>query len=248
MSKPLVSVITTVYNCEEFIEESLESIFSQTFKDFEFIVFNDASTDNTWEIIERCFRNYDGDYVIIDSDKDTNLGCPRGRQVAMSRAKGKYYAIHDGDDNSYSNRLEREVEFLEDNPEIFCVGSWADSINGDGSHREVMNFPPDNHNSFIDSLFQGNNTFLDPTAMMRADIFHKLGGYDNKWNLIPDMHLWTKAVFEHCYITSLQESLVAHRKHSGSVMMSSLREVIMQHRFMHKLLLEGVKKEGFYRY
>ncbi len=247
MSKPLVSIITTVYNNELYIEESLRSIFNQTFKDFEFIVFNDCSTDKTWEIIEKTFGEFDGDYTIIDSNRGKNIGCAKGRAEAISVARGKYLAIHDGDDISYQHRLEKEVEFLEAHLDVFCVGSWADSVNSYGGHIKVMDFPKEEHDDFVRDIFEGNNTMLDPTTLFKKAVFDELGGYNFEWRLIPDLNLWVRAIMAGYYFANIQESLVAHRKHGGSVMTRNLRAVIYQHKLMDKVMLSEHKKEVFFR-
>lgn len=247
MSKPLVSVITTVYNCEKYIEESLMSIFGQTFKDFEFIVFNDASIDNTMEIIEKTFCDFDGDYIIINSDKEKNSGCAVGRNIAIDRARGKYLAIHDGDDISYSNRLEKEVGLIEACSDLFCVGSWCDSINADGTHRGVFDYPKEDHNDFVKDIFSGDNTMIDPSTLFRRDGFYRLGGYDSGWNFVPDLHFWIKALIGGYYFSNIQESLIAHRRHSESVMLQNYRSVVFQHNLLNRTLLSKYKKEVFFR-
>lgn len=248
MSIPLVSVITSVYNNAEFIEESLRSIFDQTFKDFEFIVFNDCSTDNTWEVIEKTFRDFDGDYTIINSNKKRNIGCGSGRNVAIDNARGKYLAIHDGDDISYSNRLEREVKLIEARPDLFCVGSWCDEINADGSFRRLRDFAKEDHDDFVRDIFDNSdNTMIDPSSLFSRDSFYKLGGYDSEWYLVPDLHFWVKAILEGYYFYNIQEPLVAHRKHGGGVMDQNFRHVIFQHRLLNKKILSKHKKEVFFR-
>ena len=141
MSVPLVSVIMTVYNCEKYIEESLDSIFNQTFKDFEVIVYTDACTDKTQEIVGKYFDNYKNFNPLIYGRRDGPIGCFKGRMEAITRSKGKYIAIQDGDDISFKDRLEEEVNFLEKNNDIFCVGSWANKIDENGEDTGTKEYP-----------------------------------------------------------------------------------------------------------
>ena len=123
MSIPLVSVIITAYNCEKFLEESLNSIFYQTFKDFEIIFYEDASTDKTWQVALDLFKNSKSDFIgarLIHSG-DKNVGCGEGRNRAIKEARGKYIAIQDADDISFQHRLEKEVDYLEEHDDVFCV-------------------------------------------------------------------------------------------------------------------------------
>lgn len=244
MSIPLVSVVMTVYNCEKYIEESLNSIFNQTFRDYEIVVYDDASTDKTWDISKDVIKGHIPHFVFGGKE---NVGCGEGRNRAISRARGKYIAIQDGDDISYTDRLEKEVEFIESNSDIFCVGSWSDLIDAEGKHIEDMNFPPEDHNDFITDIFNMKNTIIDPSSLFRRDTFNELGGYDPKWNLIPDLYLWTMGILGGCQFANVPEKLVAHRKHDGSVMAKYFMETWQQHKLLHKTLLAGHKKEVFLR-
>jgi len=245
MSDPLVSVVTSVYNCEKFIEESMRSIFDQTFTDFEFIIFNDCSTDKTWEIMERVALDFNGDITIINSQDDHNIGCGPGRDIGIKRARGKYIATQDGDDISYKHRLEREADFMEAHPDIFCVSSWADNIYEDGSFMKLMNDVKECHDDIIDDFYKMMNNIADPTSFFRKDIFNKLGGYGADWSLIPDCYLWIKAILDGQRFAGIQEQLVAHRKNYGGVICNHLRQVVLQHRMLHKMTLAKHKKEVF---
>jgi len=247
MSTPLVSVITTVRNCEKFIEESLRSIFNQSFDDFEFIVFNDSSTDNTWEVIERTFSDFNGSSTIVNRVVGKKIGCGPGRNVAIKNARGKYIAIQDGDDISYGNRLKKEVEFIESHPDLFCVGSWSDLIDKNGKKIGVLKYPKEDHNDFVRDIFARNNTLVDPSSLFRRDVFNELGGYEAEWNLVPDLNLWVKAITAGYYFSNIPEPLIAHRKHAGSVMNRYHRAAMYQHGLMERVMLSKLKKEVFFR-
>jgi len=232
MTNPLVSVITTVYNCEKFIEESIKSIFNQTFRDFELIIYEDASTDKTWQKILAAItdrnKKFMG-YVRLVPGK-TNVGCGEGRNRAINRAKGKYIAIQDSDDISFQNRLQKEVEFLEENQDIFCVSAWADVIDEQGDFIEIFNYPPAYHKKIKKEIFEKkNNPIIDPASMFRRDIFNKLGGYDKKWGLVPDFNLWIRAMKEGYKFANIQEVLIHYRKHSGSVTNKYKMDVVKEH-------------------
>lgn len=245
MSTPLVSIVMTVYNCERFIKKSLESIFDQSFKDFELIIFNDASTDRTWGIIEDTFRDFEGRYISINRVVGSNIGCAAGRNKAIEQARGKYIAIQDGDDVSYNDRLEKEVEFMEKNPSTFCVGSWADLIDEKGSKIGVFDYPPADHNSMIEYLYNMKNPIIDPSSMFRKDIFNRLGGYNVKWYLVPDLYLWVSAMIEGYTFANIPQKLISYRKHGNSVMAKYPIKAIREHRLLYDTMIVKYKKEVF---
>ena len=249
MSTPLVSVITTIYNCENFIEESLESVFNQTFKDFEFIIYDDASTDRTMQVVADFLRNnnkkFDGLVTVIHGEK--NVGCGEGRNRAIDTSISRYVAIHDGDDISYSNRIEKEVKILESNPDLFCVGSWADVINAKSEKIESFDYPPKHHNQIVEDIYKMINPIIDPSTLFRREVFNELGCYDTYYNLVPDYCLWTKALYHGCVFTNIQEKLISYRKHDNSNMGKFWREALKQHKSIYNYMVAKYKKEVFFR-
>jgi glycosyltransferase involved in cell wall biosynthesis len=243
MSRPLVSVIMSVFNCEKYIEQSIESILKQSFKDFEIIIFNDCSTDNTWEIINS--KDYMGINHNLINNIRNNVGCGKGRDIVINMAKGEYIFIQDGDDISYKKRLEKQMKFMNNNVDVFCVGSWADRVDERGYNIGEMVYPPLCHNDCVDSIFNKINPIIDPSSCFRKKHYVELGGYSDRWNLVPDMNLWMKAMVKRYKFANIGEKLVAHRIHQESVMAKYGKEATRQHYNMHKELLSGLKKEGF---
>ena len=240
MSVPLVSVIMTAYNCEKYIVESIESIFHQTFRDFELIIYYDGSTDKTWqkslETITKRGKAFMGCVKMLPSHE--NVGCGEGRNRAIKKARGKYIAIADADDMSFQNRLEKQVNFLEKNDDIFCVSGWADKMEEDGKFIDFMTYPPQNHEQIEKEIFEKkNNPMIDPCSMFRKEIFNKLGGYEDKWPLVMDFHLWIKAVQQGYKFANLQEVLVHYRQHPNSITNKKEMAVVREHFSMCRELL-----------
>lgn len=129
-ANPTVSVIVAVYNLENCIEKSLDTILNQTFDDFEIVVFEDASKDRSRSILQKMAEADPRIRIILT---DTNMGQAYGRNQCMAQAKGKYLAIHDGDDYSVPERLEKQVAFLENHLEYDFVASWGDLIDEKGT-------------------------------------------------------------------------------------------------------------------
>ncbi len=208
--KPILSVITTVYNCDNFLNKSIDSVLGQTFSDFELIIVNDGSTDNTDIICDSYLSDSRVRYV---NNKD-NKKIPTRRNEAIDIASGKYVAIHDGDDISFLDRFEKQVEFMEANEEIFCVGGFARKIDKNGVEGDLMAYPPPNNDDIIrETLSKMINPIIDPTSMFRASIFKSLGGYTTNQILytVPDFHLWTRAMLSGYKFANLQEPLIYYR-------------------------------------
>jgi glycosyltransferase involved in cell wall biosynthesis len=134
MKNPKISVIMAVYNSEKFLSEAIESVLNQTSGDFEFLIIDDCSTDNSLKIIEE-YRKKDNRIVLIKNKK--NLGRPKTRNKGLKIAKGKYIAILDSDDISLPERFKIQYDFLEKNKDIFLLGTRALQIDEFGSTRSI---------------------------------------------------------------------------------------------------------------
>jgi len=118
MDRPKISVIMSVYNGEKYLREAIESILNQTFRDFEFIIINDGSTDKTSEILS----SYNDPRIVIINNK-RNIGLTKSLNKGLKMVKGEYIARQDADDVSLPERLERMVNFLDMNRDVGLLGS-----------------------------------------------------------------------------------------------------------------------------
>ncbi|MCA9308097.1 glycosyltransferase family 2 protein, partial [candidate division WWE3 bacterium] len=125
-TNPLVSVITPAYNVEHVLEETIKSVLNQTYNNFEFIILDDASPDNTWQIIQKWAKK---DKRIIPVKNEINLYIAENRNKGLLLAKGKYIVWQDADDISVSSRIEKQVEFMEQNPDVAICGGYLQSFN-----------------------------------------------------------------------------------------------------------------------
>lgn len=132
---PKVSVVMSVYNGEKYLPETIDSILNQTFKDFEFIIINDGSTDKTAKIL----TSYDDPRIRIFNQE--NMGLTKSLNRAISLAKGEYIARMDADDISYPERLKKQVDYLNKNPDIGLVGSKYIRIDKRGRKIDEINVP-----------------------------------------------------------------------------------------------------------
>ncbi len=120
MKNPVLNVLMPVYNAEKFLPESIESILNQTFTDFEFIILDDGSTDNSFAIIKE-YQSKDSRIRVLQNKKNKKL--PTSRNILFQETKADYIVWMDADDISMPNRLQVEYDFLQKNPDIDIIGS-----------------------------------------------------------------------------------------------------------------------------
>ena len=131
--KSTVSIVLPVYNAEKYVREAIESILNQTFTDYEFVIINDGSTDGSEKIIQS-FK----DKRIIYVKNEKNIGIVKTLNKGIEKAFGTYIVRMDADDVSVSDRVEKQVKFMDENPRISISGSWMKYF---GSKDEDVKFP-----------------------------------------------------------------------------------------------------------
>ena len=177
MGCPLVSIIVPVYNAERFLNETLNSIKSQTYNNLEVLVINDSSSDNSVEIIEKFVKS---DFRFRYFYNTTNQGVSHSTNVGLSQCKGEYITFHDHDDVMLPSKISSCVEILENNTELDGVITIAEYISEDGSHLGTTTALPDyiTNNPFFVRAFE--RSYIPTWAMfMRRDVINKLEFDDN---------------------------------------------------------------------
>jgi len=168
MKSPKISVIMSVYNGEKYLREAINSILNQTFKNFEFIIVNDGSTDSSLDII----KSYNDARIVVIDQKNTGQGI--GRNIAIKHSNGEYIAILDADDISMPDRLQLQYDFLEKHPECVAIGSNAEIIDKDGNYvytsNQALSWEEIKNN--LPSM-----PFFHSSTMYRKAAFEKVGGY-----------------------------------------------------------------------
>lgn len=211
MSDPAISVVMPVFNSERYLVEAIESILNQTFSDFEFLIFDDGSTDRSPEII-REYAERDGRITAVFSP--TNRGHVVHLNEGIRRARGQYIARMDSDDVALPNRLEVQERFLTDHPEIGVVGSSTLAIDQDGRTREVDRRQPSPSYLFWRCFF--TNPLSHPTVMYRKDAITSVGGYDETKMPSEDYELWSR-LLPNWQLANIEEPLLKYRQHTQSV-------------------------------
>lgn len=168
---PKVSIIMGVYNCRNFelLEKSIDSIIKQSYTDFEFLICNDGSTNDTLKYLKK-FEDRDERIKILTYEK--NQGLNYALNICLKEAKGEYIARQDDDDISNYRRLEKEVTFLDANEEYAIVGTLADIFDDTGVWG-IYNNPE----KPLKNDFYWNSPFMHPTIMIRKEAYDTVGGY-----------------------------------------------------------------------
>lgn len=169
-NSPKISVVMCTYNTEEFLVEAIESILAQTFQDFEFIIWDDGSTDNTKAIVEK----YKDARIRYFYHVNTGLGM--ALRLACAEAKGEYIARMDSDDISLPERFATEVAFLDNHPEYVLVSSAVYDIDENGKLLGRV-FPCSDDRVLKGVLSYPASMISHPMVMMRRDAYERAGGY-----------------------------------------------------------------------
>lgn len=203
---PKVSIVLPTYNGEKYIRESIDSILNQTFTDWELIIVNDCSTDNTVNIIQE-YAEKDKRIKIINNKKNEKL--PNSLNIGFREAIGEYLTWT-SDDNVYLNRaIEEMVKFLEENLEYQMVCARMDFIDKNGNfmykHVEYSN------------LLMFYNDCVGACFMYRDKVLHEVGEYDPEKFCIEDYEYWMRIIKKYGNIGFLKETLYKYRKHEESL-------------------------------
>lgn len=185
-NKPLVSVVMPVYNGEKFLPQAIESILNQTYKNFEFIIIDDASTDGSFEIIKKYAKK---DKRIKFMRNKKNLGQTEALINSKKLIKGKYFFKMDSDDIANPKRLEKQVNFLENNQNYIIVGSNLKVID-ENSKLIGYRFYPRTDEEIRKTIFF-KSPFAHPTICFRTSIISRIF-YDNIFKYAEDYYLWFK--------------------------------------------------------
>lgn len=177
----------SVYNGTPYLPEAVESILNQTYKNFEFIIVDDASIDNSWKYLK---GRQDKRIKLIKNTK--NLGLAESLNKGLKFATGDYIARMDADDISYSDRFTQQLRFLEKNKSISICGTWVDLINAKGKIIGNKKYPTKNNE--LEKALRWYQPLVHPTMMARAIFFRKLSGYRPEYDFAEDYDLLSRAL------------------------------------------------------
>jgi glycosyltransferase involved in cell wall biosynthesis len=221
---PFVSVVMSAYNVEKYIKEAIDSILSQTFGDFELIIIDDGSEDNTINIIksygDRRIRLIEMPHNFINS---LNAG--------INAAHGKYIAKMDADDVMKPKRLEVQTEFMETHSEIDACGSYANYV----AWSDEQICVPLNHNDIACTMLTAN-AIINPSSFTRRETLkNKHIRYNSDYIYAEDYEFWSDLIMQGCKLANIPYSLIKYRCREG--------QVTRVHSYEMCLVSERIKQE-----
>lgn len=203
-----VSVIMPVYNTEKYVAEAIESILNQTFKDFEFIIIDDCSTDWSYQICKE-YAKKDKRIRLFRNDK--NMGVVKTRNLLFKKVspESKYIAIIDSDDVAKKDRLEKQVKFMEDNPDYAIIGSNLEIINENWETIGYRKYP-ETFNE-VKKIILKKSPLAQPSALIRKTYLKKVWDYNEKFERAQDYELWVRFFSKWFKLWNIQEALLKYR-------------------------------------
>jgi glycosyltransferase involved in cell wall biosynthesis len=208
---PILTVLMPVYNGERYLHQSIESILSQTYSDFEFLIVDDGSTDSTPAILDEYAKKDERIRVITNV---ANKQLVETLNIGLEEAKGRHIARQDADDVAYPHRLEKQLEFLQKNSDVLVVGAAYDLIDETGANAGRI-VPPLPDDEIKWQLFYAC-AFGHGFVMYRRDEVLAAGGYDCNYFLAEDHELWVRLALNGCF-ANLPVALGGYRKHEEAI-------------------------------
>lgn len=234
MNSPKVSVIMSIYNGEKYIDESVQSILDQTFSDFEFIIVDDGSSDGSNRIIES-YAAVDKRIVVLKNE--ANIGLTKSLNRCLEAAKGEYIARQDADDVSLPERLELQIDYLENHRDVGVLGTAVSIINARGEETE-RRIPPLTDTEIRWKLLF-HNSFYHSSVVFRRELLEKENKrFDESLVFSQDYELWVRLLSD-AKGANLEELLVRYRLHDDCISMDLAEE---QKEFAVSISLREIKK------
>ncbi len=238
---PKISVIMSVYNGEDYLAETLDSICNQSFKEWELVAINDCSTDSTLDILNKYAAT---DERIKVYTNEVNLRLPASLNKALSLAQGKYVARMDADDICLSDRFEKQYKFMEENPDValsscrfMTLKNGVVSSGGCGGRCDFES---------IKASLLLTNPILHPGVIAKADVIKELQ-YNTTVTCTEDLELWTRFAKSGYKIQIQPEYLVIYRLHDKQITQTSLdrqhKEVVKIEQDYYSYFLESMNEQ-----
>ena len=240
-SNKTVSIIMPVYNGSKFLSASIDSILSQTFEDFEFIIIDDGSTDNSLELI----KNYKDERIKLFVN-EKNMGVTNTLNKALKLANCELIARHDCDDIALPTRLAKQVDIMSSKTEVVCVGAWMELIDKNNKVLTYWKYPKTDNLINWKLLF--NNAIGHPVAMFRKSNADKLVGYSNDFKDAEDYEFWARMSRDGEFY-NLPEVLIRYRVHENSISQSKIAsQQSTQTKISNTLIQNLLDQEPNYNY
>ena len=199
-----------VFNSRAYIAHAVESILSQTLRDFEFIIIDDGSTDGSSRILD-AYARHDARIVLV---RQANGGVAAASNRGVSLARGEFIARMDHDDIAMPDRFQRQVDYLRDNPDCVAVGGQVLMIDSEGLPLRVYSVPQSHEQ--IEAALGRHWAMFHPTMMARSEVVRAVGGYSVRFSNMEDLDLFFKLA-ERGRLANLPDILLQYRQHFSSI-------------------------------
>lgn len=227
MISPRVSIVMSCYNSAATLRRAIDSMLQQNYRDFEFIIVDDGSTDETLSILKE-YKNKDDRIFLIENEN--NLGLAASLNRGIKKSNGEYIARMDADDESFLTRLEQQLNYLDQNENVDILGTGIITRTAD-LRESSKHMLPEQHQDIIANVFKKPLVF-HPTIMVRKEVFEKYGYYNPSVTWAEDADLWYR-IYDKVVFHNLQEPLLyytlkeqfkwRHAKHNIMVKLEHLK-------------------------
>lgn len=220
--KPKVSVLMTAYNAEQFVGRAIESILNQSYENYEFLIIDDGSTDNTVEVIQKYWARDQRISVFFNRE---NKGIAYCRNFLVARAQGKYIIWQDADDISIPRRIENQVGFMDKHPDVGICGGWLQFFDQAGP-ISIRKYETED-TKLRNTIFRFSPV-AQPAAIIRASVVRNIKPlYEHRWNGTEDLDVSFK-IGQVSKFANLPEVVLWYRQQTNSVTFSRLKELEKQ--------------------
>jgi glycosyltransferase involved in cell wall biosynthesis len=234
VTAPTVSVLVKAYNHAPYVRQTIESVFDQSFQDFEIIVTDDGSTDGTVDIL----RGFTDPRIRLEAFP-RNQGISAAMNATIARARGRYLAILNSDDWALPGRLQRQAAFLDANPAVALLFGLPRPVDEAGSATTArddfhcpLRFPDYSRRTWLRQFFFSGNCLCAPTAMIRREAYAAAGEYDGRLTNLQDYDMWIRMLVAGQNIHVLSEELTAFRIRDKLANMSAPRlDTVLRSKF-----------------
>ena len=231
---PPITVLMTVYNGLPYLPEAIKSVVDQTFRHFEFLIIDDASSDDS----VNCIKSFHDCRIRLVCNEE-NMGQAFSLNKGLKLSRGKYIARLDQDDVCLPKRLEEQFGFLEENPHVAAACTWEDSVDSFG--RKVRHWRRKVHNfgEFLGLLLVAKCPIWHPSVMFRRLVIDELGGYDESLAPAEDFDLWARMAMHRFEGAIIPKTLVLQRVHNKRQSVSKAKEQWQNMRHAHDRLVQS---------
>jgi glycosyltransferase involved in cell wall biosynthesis len=235
MTTPAVTVLMPVYNADRFVAETVDTILAQTFRDFEFLIINDGSTDRSLEVL----RDYASRDPRIRLVSRANTGYVAALNEGLELNRSEFLARIDADDLADPRRLELQVERMREDPRLVALGSSASAIDEDGLPLGDYSVPV-THEEIEAHHLRGSSAIHHPAVMLRPEVVKRVGGYRRELMPCEDFDLWLR-LGEVGRLENLPQKLLTKRLFAGSAVATNLEK---QEKLVKDILDQTWRRRG----